>query len=80
MTCVYEQLCSSSDGDDIDELSDNSSPSVVRGSKGWWRASVPPEESISDVDEGREWRYQIIGEEVDGFGKVWCISSTLLFL
>lgn len=59
-----------------DELSAEnkpSSPSLAREAKGWWRVSEPPEESFSDVDEGQEWRYQIIGEEVDGSGKVWCI-------
>lgn len=81
---TYQQLRRrSEDRDDVDELSDDSegsSPSLAREGKGWWRASVPLEESYSDVDEGQEWRYQIIGEEVDGFGKVWCVSSApLLF-
>ncbi|KAF8811174.1 SET domain-containing protein [Phlegmacium glaucopus] len=49
-----------------------SSSSPVRKGKGWWRASEPPEESFSDVDVGQEWQYQIIGEEVDGFGNIWC--------
>lgn len=57
--------------EDTDELSNDS----LFDAKGWWRASEPPEESFSDVDEGQEWRYQIVGEEVDGSGKVWCISS-----
>lgn len=59
--------------------SEFNSSSLVQECKGWWRASVPPEESFSDVDEGQEWRYQIVGEEVDGFGKVWYISSTPIF-
>lgn len=62
--------------EDTDELSEDS---TEREAKGWWRASEPPEESFSDVDEGQEWRYQIVGEEVDGSGKVWCIYSILPF-
>ena len=71
---TFEQFPRPLKQEDTDELSDDSSPSLERESKGWWRASEPPEESFSDVDEGQEWRYQIIGEEVDGSGKVWCIS------
>ena len=69
--------------EDTDELSDDSqpsSPSQEREAKDWWRASEPPEETFSDVDEGQEWRYQIIGEEIDPSSKIWCISSIhLLF-
>ena len=77
---TFEQFPRPLKQEDTDELSDDtdsqpSSLSLEREAKGWWRASEPPEESFSDVDEGQEWRYQIIGEEVDGFGKVWCISS-----
>lgn len=77
--CItFEQLRRALKQEDTDELSDDSqpgSPSLAQGAKGWWRASEPPEESFSDVDEGQEWRYQIIGEEIDSRGKVWCISS-----
>ena len=76
MPIFYEQLRRPLKADDTDEENSN-----ARKGKGWWRASEPPVESFSDVDEGQEWRYQIIGEEVDGFGKIWCISSTsLVFL
>ena len=65
--------------EETDELSDDSQSSSESSlepeAKGLWRASEPPEESFSDVDEGQEWRYQIVGEEVDGSGKIWCISS-----
>lgn len=80
-TIAVEQLCRPlKRDDDSDELSGDSQPSLEREAKGWWRASEPPEESFSDSDEDQEWRYQIIGEEVDGSGKVWCILSIpLLF-
>ena len=75
---TFEQFRRPLKQEDADELSGDSqpsSPSLEREAKGWWRASEPPEESFSDVDEGQEWRYQIIGEEIDGSGKIWCISS-----
>ena len=75
---TFEQLHRALKQEDTDELSGDSqpgTPSRARTAMGWWRASEPPEESFSDVDEGQEWRYQIIGEEIDGSGKVWCISS-----
>jgi hypothetical protein len=76
-----EQLCRPIKQDDTDELSGDSSPSLQREAKGWWRASEPPEEWFSDIDdEEQEWRYQIIGEDVDGSGKVWCLSSIPLLL
>lgn len=78
LVITSDQLRRPLNRDDIDELSDDSLDNFQQEGKGWWRASEPPEESFSDVDSGQEWRYQIIGEEVDGFGKVWCISSTLL--
>lgn len=80
--CNFEQQRRPLKQDDTDELSGDSQPSppsLEREAKGWWRASEPPEESFGDFDEEQEWRYQIIGEEVDGSGKVWCIPSIPLF-
>ena len=77
---TFEQLYRTLKQDDTELDDELGSPSLARGAKGWWRASEPPEESFSDFDEEQEWRYQIIGEETDGSGKVWCISSIpLLF-
>lgn len=47
------------------------SPSVAEESdEARWRASEPPEEIFG---EG-EWKYQIIGEEVDYEGNIKCVA------
>lgn len=67
------KMSTSEDGSD-DEMSaesvNQSPPSSAKKGTQRWRASEPPEEVFTETEQNQEWRYDIVGEEVDENGNI----------